>query len=53
MTVVSASYTSRFVSCEFGFDVLGKRFGAPQLRYSDNENAGRVHLVPIVVIANG
>ena len=53
MTMASLSYKSRFVSCEFDIDAPGKRFGAAQLLYSDNENAGRIHLVPIVVIANG
>ena len=50
--MASLSYTSTFVSCEFDFDTSGKRFGSAQILYSDNENAGRVHLVPIVVIAN-
>jgi predicted deacylase len=53
MTMASLSYKSRFVSCEFDLDAPGKRFGAAQLLFSDNENAGRIHLVPIVVIANG
>ena len=53
MTMASSSYKSRFVSCEFDFDAPGKRFGAVQLLFSDNENAGRTHPVPIVVIANG
>ena len=50
--MASSTYRSRFVSCEFDFDTSGKRFGSAQILYSDNENAGRVHLVPIVVIAN-
>ena len=53
MTMASLSYKSGFVSCDFDLDAPGKRFGAAQLLFSDNENAGRIHLVPIVVIANG
>ena len=53
MTMASLSYKSRFISCEFDVDAPGKRFGSVQILYSDNESAGRIHLVPIVVIANG
>lgn len=49
----SSSYKSRFLSCEFDFDTPGKRFGDARLIYSDNENAGRIQLVPLVVVANG
>lgn len=46
-------YKSDFVSCDFDFDATGKHYGAARLVYSDNANAGRVFLIPIVSIVNG
>ena len=48
-----ATYKSDFISCDFDFSAQGKNYGAARLIYSDNANAGRVMLIPIVTIVNG
>lgn len=47
------TYKSDFISCDFDFDEQGKNYGAARLIYSDNANAGRVMLIPIVTMVNG
>ncbi len=47
------NYKSDFISCDFDFEAQGKNYGAARLVYSDNANAGRVFLIPIVTIVNG
>jgi len=46
-------YRSNFLSCDIDFDAKGKNFDVARLVYSDDDNANRVFLIPIVTIANG